>query len=1489
MELVKEIHDRYIREYTTEEFRLESDYKEDEQRKTDYHGRELLELLQNVDDAAVNAYLDVVDVRLEFKNNVFMVANNGTKFTAETIKRLCHGSASNKTDDFIGNKGTGFRSLLNWGKQIEIHSAGFHIAFSKEHADTEFKQILSNQIILEQRKNVPNISIPVLHCPFEANHFDNNYDTSIRIITDESMQGDEQNILNQLESFDYKTLIFLPNITKITIETEQYTRVVEKIVKHNGEIEIHFNNKIERYLYFQNTDEPIVNFEKYENRKIRTSVAISLDDEDYSENTMYSFFPIRNFPTQLNLLMHASFDLNTSRDDVPLNDINKQVLKHLLKFVVYIAENKLVSQKDTLLAIKTLTPIDKKSKVWVENGFNLFDYYLSLLKDCRVIPTVNEGFVAISDEPKLIISSFPNCFKGKHFPTLLQYMSVDKNTDLIETLAKYYSTDLKYIDKQLCKIIDEASYEWSIPEKIETLFWWGNEYNKSSVLPKLLLNSKNEFVKADETIYFVRGRELDIPKWAKVNQLDKDFEEELKNQFSQIDKVKKELDKEGILERIIARNSGRSENSWESMLLPQVKFRDADASTIISPINTSVGDSFENAKSYVKWLWGNYSQNEEWIPPAEIRFNLPSKIKTVEASNYLFLNENYYNPLGNKLFIEKSYIAFVEPKEVGINIEDIPKFQSFVEKLGVKKYPELVKQNISDNKFLNLYKVDYLTKMLPGNEVDERNPRVAEVSCFNIIGLKMILENLSIQDIILWIKSDSKLKDELDLRHQDWIKCYYDAKILASRSIKFGDYSQSYVKFIFENIKWFEISGEKYQPNQCVFAYSGMDISSVLPTVTNQLLKELAEKLSVKQKDLREFLEKVGVRSKITELDSNDFYGILLKLPILDQSGQISEKIYREVIELDKNTFEDSKNYKTFYERGKVFTQNHNGKSYHLASDSYFSNSIQVNVGNYHVMKTPLRNGSFDIFNSIFGVKRFKEKYEVVKESVQLHNDNDSFQDDFQDFIIYAKAWGEKNENIKKRIDNIKVKLVSQITLIDNGMSQDILTNYLLIRDENIWLIYLNKNNEIDRRQISKCIEEIFNQVANTTSEGIPNQLGELYRDCAGRRFLVEKYFGTVDVINQISQNSIRMNLSEVLGLDYDALELNKIDYNQFNSVNNAEPLIDLLKFMSMDIIQLNNAKFEYEIDLKPFFKQRAKNYIANHEEEYKQKLFNDYYSMDSSAQKSFYKQFLKFRNHIPKNDEIENSIYFDVELHIKKKFSIIEDVHSHEKVSSIYNKNFIKISRGMPEPEFADFIDRNYEMKSWIYFLDEEKSKFIKQYFEGIELKSDAVSEIAASNIEIDNVSLIKSKISLPKPQQQKVLNPSQQIPQTKTSIQRDNVTKSRNGKEAERIVRNKLKEIYSSLRWTSENSDIPDERNNSSIYDMEYLHEGNKVFVEVKAATNKFYMSIAEYNFAKSNSDNYELYLVNLINNCIDGPHRIEEFEESKRATEYQFSFET
>jgi hypothetical protein len=1484
MTLVEEIRKRYIDKYKTFQYELESDYKEDEQRKSDYHGRELLELLQNVDDAAVNTTLTEVDVLLEYKDNVFTVANNGTVFTQETIERLCHGSASNKTDDYIGNKGTGFRSLLNWGKQIEIHSGGFRVGFSQEYADREFSKLLEqSEIIKEQQRNVPNLSIPVLHCPFEAESFETSYDTVIRIITDDSYQNDQQNISKQINSFDYKTLIFLPNITKVTIKTEEFNKVVKKVSKEKGITEIHVGDTVEKYLFYQNTDEPFIHVGNNEKRKIRSSVAISLDSEvDYSEDAMYCFFPIRNFSTPLNCLMHATFYLNTSRDDVPFNDINKKVFEHLLKFVRTISEKELIFQNDRKLAIKTLMIADKKSKLWNKKDFDLFEYYIDLLKDCRVIPTVNENFVSISDNPKLITSEFPTCFSGKEFEDLLEYMPTTAYDDFLKVLADKNDVELMYSDEELCKKINRAASSWNIPEKINTFYWWGKEYSDSKLLPDLLRNTQESFIKGNDIVYFVRGRKLDIPEWASITQLDIEFEEELKRQLLEIEEIKKDLENEDIIERVIARNSG---NYWN--LMPQVKFRDADSSTILSPVNSSV-DDYERAKNFIKWLWDNYSLNPNWQPPEEIRFNLPSQKGTVERSNNLYFDKHYGNDIGEKLFIDHKYKAFVKINDIGIDEDSKVDLKLFAEKLGVLQFPKINKRTISDNKFNKIFTQEYLSEKLPGNEVDEREPRLSRIEFNTIDNLKEILKKMSLKDIMYWIKSDTELHDELNQKHPGIVSFRYTARVYAERNHSYHDYSKSYIKFIFEHAKWFEIDGEKIAPNQCVFAYPGLDISNVVSTITNQHIKELADSLGIKQKELREFLVKIGVKEKITELQSNDFYRILLKLPQLDQSGQISEKIYREIADLDENPFEDSKNNQEFINQSMVFTQNRNGKSYHLARDSYFSSSIQVNVGNYHIMRTPLRNGNFEIFNSIFGINEFKERYNVAEESIRFHDDNVLFQSDFNDFIVYARAWGEKNVNIKKRIDNIRVNLISHVVLEDNGFDQTLSTNYVLIKNKNSWLIYLDSKQKMDSRQISKCIEELFAQVANTTSNEIPNQLGELYRDREGRKFLVEKHFGSVDVINQISKNSIRTNLADVLNLSYDSRELDDIDYNKFNHIDNSKQLIVLLTGHNLDIDTLTEKGFEYDIDLRDYWLKKTKLFVKDNLEIYKANLFKQYTEYSQIERKNFVKDINKFKYFNPQKDEIYNSVQFNVQQFIANKFPTITMVNAGIDVDEVYNENFGLLSREIHDSNFNDFVDEHFEIKSLVYFLNDEYTNYIKKQFEktqGINKTDNSITTLVTPTS--DNEPTLSKAVVDPIKPKEKTNQPTHIKPQTRSSIERSEVTKSKNGKDAERLVHNKLKGIYDTLRWTSENSDIPAERNQSSIYDMEYQRDGKTVYVEVKAAVNNFYMTSAEYDFANDHAESYELYLVDLEKNHIDGPHSIDEFESSKTVTQYRFSY--
>lgn len=98
----------------------------------------ILELLQNVDDVYQSLIEegkgkkgDTFTAYISLDKNILTVANTGTAFNFESIKRLTVGHASQKGEKYIGNKGTGFQSVLNWAEKVEIYSDGYNFKFSK--------------------------------------------------------------------------------------------------------------------------------------------------------------------------------------------------------------------------------------------------------------------------------------------------------------------------------------------------------------------------------------------------------------------------------------------------------------------------------------------------------------------------------------------------------------------------------------------------------------------------------------------------------------------------------------------------------------------------------------------------------------------------------------------------------------------------------------------------------------------------------------------------------------------------------------------------------------------------------------------------------------------------------------------------------------------------------------------------------------------------------------------------------------------------------------------------------------------------------------------------------------------------------------------------------------------------------------------------------------------------------------------------------------
>lgn len=109
----------------------------------DYHGRELLVLLQNADDAAETmgskAKIVLTPQRL-------CVANTGKYFAHDGVLSLIVSDKSPKQLDrsrYIGNKGLGFRSILSWTDSPFILSGDLSMTFSRSYSKLWMEELCS--------------------------------------------------------------------------------------------------------------------------------------------------------------------------------------------------------------------------------------------------------------------------------------------------------------------------------------------------------------------------------------------------------------------------------------------------------------------------------------------------------------------------------------------------------------------------------------------------------------------------------------------------------------------------------------------------------------------------------------------------------------------------------------------------------------------------------------------------------------------------------------------------------------------------------------------------------------------------------------------------------------------------------------------------------------------------------------------------------------------------------------------------------------------------------------------------------------------------------------------------------------------------------------------------------------------------------------------------------------------------------------------------
>ncbi|MCL2101960.1 MAG: hypothetical protein FWH22_09650, partial [Fibromonadales bacterium] len=142
---LNELSDKRLETFRNEPKLIKSFYHGENRLKRDYKEREILELLQNAIDAF--AENEKNEILISLLDNKFEISNTGTPFGISGIESLMTSDLSPKDKNKnIGNKGLGFRSILNWATEVKIFSNnGLSVSFSQDTSNAFYREKLKNQ------------------------------------------------------------------------------------------------------------------------------------------------------------------------------------------------------------------------------------------------------------------------------------------------------------------------------------------------------------------------------------------------------------------------------------------------------------------------------------------------------------------------------------------------------------------------------------------------------------------------------------------------------------------------------------------------------------------------------------------------------------------------------------------------------------------------------------------------------------------------------------------------------------------------------------------------------------------------------------------------------------------------------------------------------------------------------------------------------------------------------------------------------------------------------------------------------------------------------------------------------------------------------------------------------------------------------------------------------------------------------------------------
>lgn len=1396
----------------------------------DYNGRQILELIQNADDAGATN----ISFQLNSDQNELIFFNNGDSFSLEGIKSIMIAYYSSKvTSSYIGNKGLGFRSILNWAESVSIYSAGLKIEFSRkvleEYLADQLTDMGKNLDVIRKNRNLSQecIPIPILGLPrvstSKYDGCDEDKGCALVIVYNKDKETD---VINQVNAIDERTLLFLQHIQNVEIVGFSDAEPTKSISVHKDEWEIHSKD--------EELEDKYQDKNKREKRKYIVKIAIPQNGLLEGNSPLYNYLPSKE-KVHLPFLLHATVELNSSRNHVNESEVNDYILQKAAELIREVAKKRLDETSDCSdwFAFRLMTPsIPVKDYGSLKA---LYDKLDELKKNMAIYPTIDGKYVTVNDYYYYNddISGFWRDVevKGISFSKMLQPVDGDFSI-LTRPLANIVEAITDVSGQLKGGILKRVSL-------IRHLFDNKGSYFNGQKVP-LLIDDNDNTIEGEAYVQDSGNNELtkNLPDWVEFSVVCNDLVKSLIGEFqTEIEAAKQQkkqdgmqsvseirclvglldfftnvgyFDKTGIANKVIGQaNAKLEENETDKQKL------------IVEMLNFLCNLGSDSELKYVRLL------NEEGEVKKADELMLPT-----ELNKQVFERTNTQYVLGLDGWKDKGALSELTDEQ----------FEGFMKRLGVNR---ILGEKKFEEVFYSGYNEYLESHMTFSDAIGKRQCDLCKGS--EGVGIPVIrdsimnrLKEAGLQNVLCFVSSEEEILQRLKESIELWF--FYN------RNWRNIWTPYNYVRFqlsTLDSVKW-KVFGKD-------LILDGSDA---------------VKNLSPNEQSVAEL-----IRTDFRYESTGNISEFLNDCPTCFPDGKNIRKLYKLVID---GLYESDRYIK---DDVQLYASDVNGnKGYHTSKEVFYSDNtclpkeVIKNAGLFR-LDYPSRQG-VDKITKIFGLRSLDDlnfKMESKQES-PLDGDFDLLFRKLKPYFLLYAIQNASKQSPKKTyasdIKNCRICLVSQCECSIDGVKMG-LGSSEFVNVGNEYYLNIDGLSSIDEMKSSttycNAIAEILGMVfkLETKNEHFIHvfqgfDFMKKYID-ENRKDEIEECFKLLGLSTEERVFWEKYGELKELPLDFESLDfyssvgineevIKKVNFSQWDNQDSINFLNEIMDKLEEDKKQ---ALLD-SVDLSLWHKLRFETIKTEYHKAFVHLLWtllNGQYKNMRSKYFALQDDYSKLELNADgwKHELKEPNDYYDC---LNKKVNELLGQNGMSTADKLDKDSCEEHDNLYPNIIHSIQEEKDMEDQRWLLYF-EGNAEEIKSYKNQISEQVENASTADAAN-DVTNVTGGFAS-GLVKPSTSSTTSHGRGGRKSSTHKTNTDRRKAQKGEDAEKRVDAFLKNENIEHEWVSKTDD-------SAGYDFAYIVDGQRRFLEVKSSSdNSFILSANEYDTANSDKDIYDIAIVN------------------------------